>query len=64
MGSRKNITSQEENTLFPLEEGKKKKRSIPYKGYKAKKEKRTNKSLWAELYPEPKRTVVRNGDVF
>ena len=46
-----------ENTLFPLEDSQrnKKKRSFPYRGYHPKRESSSNKRLWMELSPDPKK---------
>ena len=46
-----------EATLFPLEQthSEKKRRAYPYRGQYQKKEGGSNKRLWMELYPEPKR---------
>lgn len=53
----RNSTKIKEATLFPLEEihSEKKKRAYPYRGHYQKKEVGSNKRLWMELYPEPKR---------
>ena len=70
-------TAKEESTLFPLEEiqADKKKRSFPYRGYHPKRESSSNKRLWMELYPDPKKrtgqrpteeqgTLWKDGELF
>lgn len=46
-----------ENTLFPFDVTRtgNRKRYFPYRAYHPKKENSSNKRLWMELYPEPKR---------
>ena len=70
-------TAKAESTLFPLEEiqADKKKRSFPYRGYHPKRESSSNKRLWMELYPDPKKrtgqrpteeqgTLWKDGELF